>query len=89
VSIIIFFVIGGLVGWVASKFMSTDGRQGIFLNVVVGCVGALLGGWLLSPIVGGATIIQGDVSVRGLFVSLLGAIALLAIMRFVTHRSAD
>jgi len=69
--------------------MCTDGRQGIFLNVVVGCVGALLGGWVLSPIVGGANINQGDVSVLGLFVSLLGAIALLAIMRFVTHRRAS
>jgi uncharacterized membrane protein YeaQ/YmgE (transglycosylase-associated protein family) len=88
-NIIILFVVGGVVGWVASKVISTDGRQGIFLNVVVGCVGALLGGWLLSPIVGGATINQGDVSVRGLFVSLLGAIALLAIMRFVTHRRAN
>jgi uncharacterized membrane protein YeaQ/YmgE (transglycosylase-associated protein family) len=87
-NIIIFFVVGGLVGWVASKIMSTDGQQGVLLNVVVGCVGALLSGWVLSPIVGGATINQGDVSVRGLVVSLLGAIALLAIMRFVTRRTS-
>jgi hypothetical protein len=49
----------------------------------------VFGGWVLSPIVGGATINQGDVSVRGLVVSLLGAIALLAIMRFVTRRTSD
>jgi len=66
--------------------MNTDGQQGLFLNVVVGCVGALLGGWVLNPIVGGSTINQGDFSIRGLFVSLVGAIALLAIMQFVTHR---
>lgn len=41
-------VIGGLAGWVASKFMGTDARQGVVLNVVVGIVGGLLGGFLLN-----------------------------------------
>src|SRR5215216_4445052 len=48
-NIIIWLVVGGLVGWVASKVMNTDAQQGIVLNVVVGIVGALLGGWFLSP----------------------------------------
>jgi uncharacterized membrane protein YeaQ/YmgE (transglycosylase-associated protein family) len=85
-NIIIWLVIGGLVGWVASKVMNTDAQQGIILNVVVGIVGALLGGWLLSPLVGASTINQGNFSVAGLLVSLGGAIALLAIVRLVSGR---
>jgi uncharacterized membrane protein YeaQ/YmgE (transglycosylase-associated protein family) len=85
-NIIIWLVIGGLVGWVASKVMNTDAQQGIILNVVVGIVGALLGGWLLSPLVGSSTINQGNFSIAGLLVSLGGAIALLAIVRLVSGR---
>jgi uncharacterized membrane protein YeaQ/YmgE (transglycosylase-associated protein family) len=85
-NIIIWLVIGGLVGWVASKVMKTDAQQGIILNVVVGVVGALLGGWLLSPLVGASTINQGNFSVAGLLVSLGGAIALLAIVRLVAGK---
>jgi uncharacterized membrane protein YeaQ/YmgE (transglycosylase-associated protein family) len=87
-NIIIWLVVGGLVGWVASKVMNTDGQQGILMNVVVGIVGALIGGWVLSPIVGASTINQGDFSIGGLFVSLVGAIVLLAIVKLVTQRRA-
>ena len=85
-NIIIWLVIGGLVGWVASKVMATDAQQGIILNVVVGIVGALLGGWLLSPMVGVSTINQGNFSIGGLVVSLIGAVALLAIVKLVGRR---
>jgi len=87
-NVIIWLVVGGLVGWVASKVMNTDGQQGILMNVVVGIVGALIGGWVLSPIVAASTINQGDFSIDGLFVSLVGAIVLLAIVKFVTQRRA-
>ena len=79
-NIIVWLVVGGVVGWVASMIMGTNARQGLVLNVVVGIVGALLGGWILSPMVGGATINQGDLSVVGLLVSLGGAVGLLAIV---------
>ncbi len=85
---IIWLVVGGLVGWVASMVMRTDARQGILLNIVVGIVGAFLGGWLISPLVGGATINQGDLSVVGLLVSLGGAIVLLAIVNLVRRGAA-
>jgi uncharacterized membrane protein YeaQ/YmgE (transglycosylase-associated protein family) len=87
-NIIVWLIVGGLIGWVASMVMRTDARQGIILNVVVGIVGAMLGGWLLSPLVGGATINQGDLSVMGLLVSLGGAILLLAIVNLVRRGSA-
>ncbi len=75
---IIWIVVGGLLGWVASMIMHTDAQQGIVLNVVVGIVGALLGGWLLAPLFGTGTINQNDFSIGSLLVSLLGAVVLLA-----------
>jgi uncharacterized membrane protein YeaQ/YmgE (transglycosylase-associated protein family) len=79
-NLIIWLVVGGLIGWVASMIMRTDGQQGILLNVVVGIVGAFLGGFLLSPLLGAGTVNSGDFSVAGLAVSLLGAVILLAIV---------
>jgi uncharacterized membrane protein YeaQ/YmgE (transglycosylase-associated protein family) len=78
-NIIIWLVVGGLIGWVASIVMRTDAQQGILLNVVVGIVGATLGGWFLSPLLGVSTINQDNFSIGGLLVSLVGAVALLAI----------
>ncbi|MGH8139200.1 MAG: GlsB/YeaQ/YmgE family stress response membrane protein [Steroidobacteraceae bacterium] len=77
-NIIIWLILGGIIGWLASIIMRT--REGVLLNVVVGIVGALLGGWLISPLVGAGTINQADFSLAGLGVSLLGAIILLAIV---------
>lgn len=79
-NVIIWLIVGGLIGWLASKIMNTDAQQGIGLNVIVGIVGALLAGWLITPLVGGTTINQGDFSLSGLLISLLGAIVLLAIV---------
>ena len=62
---IIWLIIGGLIGWVASMIMRTDGQQGIILNVVVGIVGAFLGGWLLAPMFGTGTINSNDFSLAG------------------------
>ena len=87
-NIIVWLVIGGLIGWVASVLMRTNAQQGIALNVVVGIVGALLGGWLLSPIVGVSTINQNNFSAPGLLVSLLGAVILLAIVNLVRRGAA-
>ncbi|MEO8467003.1 MAG: GlsB/YeaQ/YmgE family stress response membrane protein [Gammaproteobacteria bacterium] len=82
-NIIVWLVVGGLIGWVASVLMGTDGGQGIILNVIVGIVGAMLGGWFFSGVFGGgSTINQGDFSLYGLVVSLIGASVLLAVVKF-------
>ncbi|KQN80154.1 transglycosylase [Sphingomonas sp. Leaf67] len=78
--LIILLVVGGIIGWVASLIMRTDGQQGIVLNVVVGIVGALLAGFLVTPLIGGAPITSGVISVPSILVSLVGAIVLLAIV---------
>lgn len=80
-NIILWLVVGGLIGWAASAIMRT--REGLALNVVVGIVGAALGGWLLSPLVGVSTINQGNFSAGSLLVSLLGAVLLLVIVNWI------
>jgi uncharacterized membrane protein YeaQ/YmgE (transglycosylase-associated protein family) len=85
---IIWLVVGGLIGWVASMIMKTDAQQGALLNVIVGIVGAMLGGWLISPLVGAGTINQSDFSLGGLIVSLVGAIILLAIVNLFRRGKA-
>lgn len=80
--IIIWLIIGGVVGWLASIIMKTDGQQGIILNVVVGIVGALLAGFLISPLLGIGTINSG-LSIGTFLVSLGGAIILLAIVNLI------
>jgi uncharacterized membrane protein YeaQ/YmgE (transglycosylase-associated protein family) len=85
---IIWLIIGGLIGWVASLIMKTDGQQGVILNVVVGIVGALLGGWLIAPMLGTGTINSNDFSIAGLAVSLLGAVILLALVNLLRRGSA-
>jgi uncharacterized membrane protein YeaQ/YmgE (transglycosylase-associated protein family) len=78
-NILVWLVVGGLIGWLASLVMRTDSQQGILLNVVVGIVGAVVAGWVLSPMVGGGTINQGNFSLQSLVVSFVGAVILLAV----------
>ena len=87
-NLIIWLVVGGLIGWVASLIMKTDAQQGLLLNVIVGIVGALLGGWLLSPLVGAGTVNQGDFSLMGLLVSLGGAVILLFVVNLIRRGTA-
>lgn len=83
--IILWLVIGGVVGWLASIVMRRDGNQGIFLNIIVGIVGAMLGGWLIGPLVGAPSINSGVLSIGSLLVSFLGAVVLLAIVNLFTR----
>ena len=87
INILILIIVGGILGWLASIVMRTDGQQGILLNVVVGIVGALLGGFLLAPLFNyGGSITQG-ISVPSLLISFLGAVILLAIVNLVRRGS--
>lgn len=84
--ILIWLIVGGLVGWVASIIMRTNAQQGILLNVLVGIVGAVLAGFFISPMVGVGTINQG-LTAGSFLVSLLGAIVLLAIVNLFRRSS--
>ena len=83
--IILWLIIGGVVGWLASIVMRRDGSQGIFLNIVVGIIGAMLGGWLIGPLVGAPSINSGTISIGSLLVSFIGAVILLAIVNLITR----
>ena len=80
-------VIGGVLGWLASIVMKTDAQQGIFLNIVVGIVGAFLAGLVIAPLIGTGTINANDFSMASLLVSFLGALILLAIVNLFRRRS--
>lgn len=86
-NLIILLIVGGLIGWVASMIMRTDAQQGIILNIVVGIVGALLAGFIITPLIGGASIMSGGINIQSILVSLLGAIVLLAIVNLVRRGS--
>lgn len=85
---IVWLVVGGLIGWVASMVMKTNAQQGVILNIVVGIVGAFLGGWLISPLVGVPSINQDAFSAGAMAVSLVGAIILLAIVNLMRRGTA-
>ncbi|WP_408068671.1 GlsB/YeaQ/YmgE family stress response membrane protein [Williamsia herbipolensis] len=78
VGIIGYIIIGGLAGWIASKFMGTDAQMGIVLNVVVGVIGAFLGGFLLS--------FAFDTASGGWFFTFLTALLGSVILLFIVKR---
>ena len=86
-NLILIIIIGGILGWLASMVMRTDAQQGIFLNIVVGVVGALLAGFLINPLIGGGNITAGAFSISALVVSFLGALVLLAIVNLFRRGS--
>lgn len=78
---IIWIIVGGVIGWLASMIMNTNGSQGTLIDIVVGIVGAFVGGLVLSPLLGIGTINDGNFSLPALLVSLLGAVILLAVVK--------
>ncbi|MEP7383061.1 MAG: GlsB/YeaQ/YmgE family stress response membrane protein [Gemmatimonadota bacterium] len=84
---LLWLIVGGLIGWVASLIMKTDAQQGLVLNVVVGIVGAFLAGLLISPLLGISTINQGSLSLPSLLVSLCGAVLLIFVVNLVRRRA--
>ena len=84
VNFIVWLLVGALIGWLASMVMRTDAQQGGLLNIVVGVIGAMLGGFLLPLLgFGGSNINNNDFSLSGLLVAFVGAVILLAIVNLV------
>ncbi|ADV28673.1 Transglycosylase-associated protein [Pseudoxanthomonas suwonensis 11-1] len=77
--IIIWLIVGGIVGWLASLIMRRDAQQGILLNIIVGIIGAVLAGWIFG---GG---INEAITIRTFLFSLIGAVILLAIVNLFTR----
>ncbi|MFA6270354.1 MAG: GlsB/YeaQ/YmgE family stress response membrane protein [Candidatus Paceibacterota bacterium] len=79
-SFIIWIIFGVLVGWIASIIMKTDPEQGFLLNIIVGVVGAVLGGWLMNTF--GQNGVTGF-NFYSFLVALLGAVILIAIVKML------
>ena len=76
----IWIIIGGLLGWIATLMMRTNANQVVFVNVLVGIMGAFIAGMFLSPLFGVETINQNNFSAGAMMVSLLGSVILLAVL---------
>ncbi|MDP3953615.1 MAG: GlsB/YeaQ/YmgE family stress response membrane protein [bacterium] len=79
-NILVWILFGGLVGWVASLVMKTDAQQGILLNIIIGMIGAVLGGWLMNVVGMSGT---GGFTLYSFLVALLGACVLIAIVKMI------
>ena len=86
INLIVWLIAGGIIGWVASLVMRTNAQQGTLLNIVVGIAGAFVAGYVLSPLLGIATLNSGDFSLPALLVSLVGAMLLLAVVNLFRGR---
>ncbi len=81
INLILWILFGALIGWLASIVMRTNAQQGAILNIVVGVIGAMIGGFVFDLMgMEGTNIMQGDFSLWSLFVSFVGAVILLAIV---------
>ncbi len=86
-TLLLILLVGGILGWLASILMRTDAQQGIFLNVIVGIVGAVIAGFVITPLIGGAPITSGSFDLMSLISSFLGAVVLLAIVNLFRRGS--
>lgn len=82
--IVLWIVIGALAGWIGSKIMGTDGRQGAVANIVVGVIGALVGGFVTRALFGDSAGNNGFLASFG--VALLGACVVIALWKAVSGK---
>lgn len=80
---IIVLIVGGVIGWLASMVMNRDASMGIFWNIVVGCVGSILGRLLLGGLIGGGHLRDSAFDWRTLVTAFVGAVILLAIINLI------
>lgn len=87
-NLLLAILVGGLIGWIASKIMGTDPQQGIFMNIVVGIVGALLGGVVANLLgISEGSIVSGDFSLGSLLIALGGAVLLIFLYKAIRGRT--
>jgi uncharacterized membrane protein YeaQ/YmgE (transglycosylase-associated protein family) len=86
VKVVLWLSIGAMLGWVASLIMVTEQRQGVIMNLLMGIVGALFGGWIIAPLIAGAALHDGGFKVIGLIASFTCAAAVLAIVNLMDFK---
>lgn len=85
-NIILWLAVGIVAGWLATRFFKSKTQWGIGMNVVVGIVGALVGGFMIAPMMGAGSVELRGISEISLLASLLGALLLLGFFNFVRPR---
>ncbi len=88
INFVVWLILGGFIGWVASMLMKNHADQIIFLNMLVGIAGAMLGGWLLSPMLGSTAVNLQQFSLAALPACFLGALLLLGVFGLLRRGSA-
>jgi uncharacterized membrane protein YeaQ/YmgE (transglycosylase-associated protein family) len=83
---IIALIVGGIAGWLASMVMGRNASMGIVLNIIVGCVGSVIGNWLSGPVFGVRGSVQ-EFSLTGLIIAFVGAVVLLGVFNLVQRKS--
>ncbi|GGB56326.1 GlsB/YeaQ/YmgE family stress response membrane protein [Blastomonas aquatica] len=86
--LILALIMGGIMGWLASKVMNRDAQMGVFWNVVVGCIGSILGRFLLGGLIGGGSLRANAFDPLTLLTSFIGAVILLAIVNMIQRGRA-
>lgn len=81
--IIVALVMGGIIGWLASMVMNRDASMGIVMNVIVGCVGSILGRFLLGSFIGGGQLRGDAFDIKTLLTAFAGAVVLLGIVNLI------
>ena len=82
--IILWIIIGARAGWIGSKIMGTDRAQGGFANIVIGVIGAVVGGFLTRAVMGDDAGNNGLIA--SFFVALLGALVVIGIWKAVSRK---
>jgi uncharacterized membrane protein YeaQ/YmgE (transglycosylase-associated protein family) len=84
IGIILFLVVGALIGWLASIVMKTNGQQGMLLNIITGVFGGALGGWLFGDVLGiGSAYASGTFSIVGVLWATAGACIVIGLLKLV------
>ncbi len=85
---ILALIVGGIIGWLASKVMNTDAQQGIFMNIIVGCVGSIIGKFIAGNFLGmGGMGLRDGLDLPSLAVAFVGALILLAVVNLIRRGS--
>ena len=88
-NLVVWLVVGGLLGWVANTVLPIHRHRGLAMSIMVGVAGSVLAGWLVGSLAGGAASDDANLSVMGLVASIGGSIALLSMMNLVKRRTAS
>jgi uncharacterized membrane protein YeaQ/YmgE (transglycosylase-associated protein family) len=82
--LIIWLIVGGVAGWLASIVMKTNKSGNLLTNIVVGIIGGFIGGWVLDLIAGGGGVT--GLNIASILTAFIGSVILLAVLRFIQRR---